>query len=92
MSVQKKSLISQRTAVKKAILATPTQSPQIAAAIRPADAQPCDQRYAQPCDQRYAQPLGPPCAQPFGPQFGQRCVPLSDPPCGRQFGRQYAQP
>src|SRR6476660_263719 len=36
MSVQKKSLISQRTAVKKAILATPTEEPGIAAKVLPA--------------------------------------------------------
>ncbi len=36
MSVQKKSLISQRSAAQKAIMATPTQSPAVSPAIRPA--------------------------------------------------------
>ena len=36
MSVQKKSLISQRTAVKSAILATPSSNPEVMPAARPA--------------------------------------------------------
>jgi hypothetical protein len=57
MSVQKKSLISQRSAVKSAILATPTQSGNMSArpAVQPA-ARPKVQAAARPKVQAAARP------------------------------------